>query len=161
MAARALALAGLILFSFTAEAASTDAEFPLALSNAAHARMTASSDRFLVVWTDTSTGALQVRGRLVRASDGQATGGSFVIASGMIDDPQPAVASDGTNFFVVWRNTTTADGARLFGVRVDPSGKVIAPGAFVICPRLASDGTDSGGLYGTNPRFPAALWTGA
>lgn len=133
-------------------------EFPLALSGASDARIAASGSMFLVVWTDRSGSSTNVRGRLVRASDGQATGGSFVIAGSAADESNPAVASDGSGFFVVWRQGSPPD---LRGARVSESGAVLDPGGFEIVPPVGGGEPSYSFTWDTDPADAAVDWNGS
>ena len=81
--------------------------------------------------------------------------GEFIIDSSIVYIPAPfdqfyhAIATDGTNYLVVWedyRNSFTD----IYGARVDPSGRVLDPGGIEVCtayyyqwnPAIAFDGSN-------------------
>ena len=67
------------------------------------------------------------------------------------DQQRPAVASDGTNFFVVWEDRRNSDTMwDIFGARVSPGGEVLDPGGIPIS------------TYPENYQHdPAVAWDGA
>src|ERR1019366_923845 len=92
-----------------------------------------AAGRYLVVWNDFSNGT-NVYGQLVSAN-GTMIGGNFVICPLMTGQYQKgsAVASDGTNFLVVWQYSTSGanqDTNITHGVFVSSAGAVGTP--FVI-----------------------------
>jgi hypothetical protein len=111
--------------------------------------------QYLVVWTDArnlATTDLDIYGTFVTTGAVVSPPAGFVISTGSSGEQQPATASNGTNYLVVWqdyRNGATT-GADLYGVRVSTGGVVLDLSALPIStaasdqisPAVASDGTD-------------------
>lgn len=121
--------------------------------NHAVAAASSSSDGgFLVAWVHHGPVA-EVRGARLDASGTVLNPGGVIVSSGIVDNP--AVASNGVEYLVVWedgRNTGEALRPDVFGARItaggvvlDPSGIPIAlaslPTTFKQRPAVASDGT--------------------
>ncbi len=102
---------------------------------------------YVVVWAEGSGGSRDIRGTRVSPSGTVLDDPSIPIATAMEDDLEPAVASDGASFLVVW---TRSGGATpgIYATRVSDSGTVL----------------DAGGIWvGTNPgpvQSPAVAWNG-
>lgn len=107
-----------------------------------------AAPNYLVVWTENTAGQ-QVHGRFVAPAG--TMGGIFTVNAtpGMSDHPKK-VATDGTNFFVVWGDSdVTLEDQDLFGQLVAPSGAllgsvfpiVVAPGNQFL-PYIAFDGVN-------------------
>ena len=104
--------------------------------------VTSNGNDFLVVWTDHRGTDWDIYGSRVSAAGEVLDGSGFAICSDPGDQTQPAVASDGTNYLVVW---TSSGGAGVFGARVSPQGIVLDPEGFRVeslgaDPRVAFDG---------------------
>jgi hypothetical protein len=108
----------------------------------------ASDSGWLVVWTDTRVGSDVLGARV-------SLGGAVLDPAGIPIAPlygsqlQPAVASDGTDYFVVWLNIADIDSS-VCGVRVSAGGQVIGSGI-----RVAGDNSQ-----GTRPAEPAVAFDG-
>jgi len=92
---------------------------------------------YLVVWEYTPNGIGDIYGRLV-ASDGTLLGDHFLIRGGASDQTDPAVATDGTDFFVVWEQAPAGGAASIQGCVVFSNGSV-GP---VVAPVTPADGVE-------------------
>ena len=76
-------------------------------------------------------------------------GGSFPVTTGPVHQTEPVIASNGSNYLVVWTETGS-NGASIYGARVAPTGGAIDNAGFVIgtsnrerqAPAVAANGTD-------------------
>jgi hypothetical protein len=84
------------------------------------------ADRYFVVWADKRLGYsdLDVFGQMV-SSDGQFLGSMRTIASGSANQMYPAVCSDGSRFFVVWREGMMAICGQWFDMFGSPVGDIL------------------------------------
>jgi hypothetical protein len=98
----------------------------------------AGAGQFLVAWEASADLDVDVLAARVPSSGPAAADAGRLLSSGAAAETDPAVAFDGTNFLVVWRDTrdfasrqTGIVGARVTpaGVVLDPSGIVVADGA--------------------------------
>lgn len=114
-----------------------------------------AGNRYLVAWSQwTSSGQDNVRGQLSDASL-LSQGATFNIASHTDYEIHPDVASNGSQFFVVWDryNTCCVGGAsKTYGTRVTTSGSVLDAS-----PGLAIYDTNGYGFQGSSP---AVCWDG-
>ncbi len=97
------------------------------------------SSTFLVVWFNAydSVASWDVKARVVSYS-GVLQGEKFVIGNGEQMEFFPSVASDGTDFLVVWCNRPDPNGeGDVYGARVDSSGALLDLDGFAICTALA------------------------
>ncbi|HSJ56560.1 MAG TPA: hypothetical protein VLC95_05240 [Anaerolineae bacterium] len=78
---------------------------------------------YLVVWQHTPNGVGDIYGRLVTAG-GALLGDRFLIRGGASDQTDPAVATDGTDFFVVWEQAPSGGAASIQGCAVFSDGSV-------------------------------------
>ena len=132
-------------------------EFLIA-EHASQAQVATVDGKFLVVWTDGPDGARSVRGRIFRASDGEADGPSFQIADAL-DDAEPSVAPGDTEFLATWTRTAEVD--PVFGpkteiraVRISTDGEIRDPIPLL----LRDNGPDE-----TSPLLPSSssvAWNG-
>ena len=81
----------------------------------------------LVVWVAQAGGEKSILGKRLDADGSVLDAAPIVIAAAPGAEETPAVASDGTGFFVVWY---TADGVK--GTRVSAGGQVLDPGGIPI-----------------------------
>ena len=84
---------------------------------------------FLVVWADHGSGDGRVEANRVSRAGEVLDGRGFVIADAADTSNAPAVAFDGTNFFVVW------GAGDIFAARVSPAGTLLDPEAIAIAAR--------------------------
>ena len=105
---------------------------------------------YLVVWEDqrtSTTTASDIYGTRVTREGKILDAAGIAISRRLGPDTSPAVAFDGTNFFVVWKRL----GQDIYGSRVSGSGEVIDPAGIRIStgngsedsPAIAFDGTDN------------------
>lgn len=116
-----------------------------------HPAAVAGSRGALVVWdgsaVGSSTASVDIFARRLSV-DGAVTGEQLLLSRGPVERASPAVASDGTQFLVVWYERRTPDGA-LYAARVQADGTVIDPVGIVVRdphrpgsePRIAFNGT--------------------
>lgn len=111
-----------------------------------------SASGFLVVWTDARTGAngLDIYATRLSSAGDVLDPDGIIIAAGIGNQVEPAVASNGTDFLVVWSGPDGSGGSDIFGARVSGAGAVLDPGGITICgepdlqsnPAVASNGAD-------------------
>lgn len=109
-----------------------------------------SDGGYLVAWADarsmTSTdifaALLELDGRLSDA-------GIFAVASGPADQGGPAVASNGTDYLVVWQDESADAGSNLRGARVSAAGGALDPAGIDIS------------IGGGRQSAPALIWNGS
>jgi hypothetical protein len=89
-------------------------------------------ENYLVVWQDWREGAWMVYGARVDADGNVLDPDGFPIAGGEEWVGSPAVASDGTNFFVVWSHFKPETFYDMYGTRVTPDGEVLDLGGILI-----------------------------
>lgn len=123
-------------------------DFEVSVAAGKDASVAFRAPNYLVVWTENTAGQ-QVRGRFV--SPAGTMGSEFTVnaSPGMSDHPKK-VATDGTNFFVVWSDNVTSEDLDFFGQLVSPSGTLLggvmpintaAPGVQYF-PYIAYDGVN-------------------
>jgi hypothetical protein len=88
---------------------------------------------YLVVWQDWKDGNWTVYGARVDQDGNVLDPDGFFIAGGLEWAVYPAVASDGTNFFVVWSQYKSEVSYDIYGTRVTPDGEVLDPDGILIC----------------------------
>lgn len=82
-------------------------------------------ENYLVVWQDWREGSWSVYGARVDADGNVLDPDAFPIAGGAEWVGSPAVAWDGTNFFVVWSHYKPETFYDIYGTRVTPDGEVL------------------------------------
>lgn len=96
--------------------------------------------RLVVAWVD--QGALShgadVVGRFAN-TDLTPIGGEFRISTSANWQDQPALAFDGTNYLVVWRDKRNSAIDDIYGVRVSPTGVVLDPQGIAIATQVSYD----------------------
>ncbi len=112
------------------------------------------SNNYLVVWEDYRNNPYtsDIYGARITPGGQVLDPSSIQISSGGVEQRQPSVAFDGSNFFVVWRDfrrmETSTSG--IFGSRVTQSGQVLDPSGLMIadtgrhkgCPSIAFGDTN-------------------
>ena len=88
---------------------------------------------YLVVWQDWRDGNMAIYGARVDLEGNVLDPDGFLIAGGSESAMFPTVASDGTNFFVVWSHDKLDTFYDIYGARVTPDGEVLDPGGILIC----------------------------
>lgn len=153
------------VFAASASSALDTGEFPIGGARAEGAEVAAAADRFLVVWTDRTGLTGDVRGMILRASDGQPEGRSFPIAASALEEREPTVASDGYGFLVGWVQGSPPE---MRVARVSKDGDVIDPGGILTLGAWSGCGDDASSYEPTRVRSPrlasngtewAATWT--
>jgi hypothetical protein len=104
---------------------------------------------FLVVWEDDRSGSGHIYGARVTPQGAVLDSAGLIISQTVDDQYAPALASDGTNFLVVWGDNRTYFGD-VYGARVTPAGVVLDPSGIPIStgagtqsgPSLAFDGAN-------------------
>jgi hypothetical protein len=85
---------------------------------------------FFVVWADTRSGTSDIYGaRVTTAGVVLDAGGIQITKTATTGENDPALAFDGTNYFVVWG---TSPGAGVRGARVSTSGVVLDPAGIAV-----------------------------
>ncbi len=105
-------------------------------------------DNYFVFWDDGRNRNQDIYGARVRPSGEVIDTAGIVIISGAGDQVQPAVAYDGTNYFVVWDDYRTGSKHEVYGARVTPAGAVVDSGGILI---ISAPG---------NQRFPVVDFDG-
>ncbi|UCF78105.1 MAG: hypothetical protein JSW03_08325 [Candidatus Eiseniibacteriota bacterium] len=101
----------------------TDARSPAVASSDSH---------FLVVWHDIRGGETDVYGARVTFSGDVLDPGGFLICGERNEQTEVAVASDGTDFLVIWQDRRLANWS-IYGSRVDASGGVLDVFGIPVC----------------------------
>ncbi|MBN1208055.1 MAG: tandem-95 repeat protein, partial [Myxococcaceae bacterium] len=112
-----------------------------------------SGTDYLVVWTDDRGGDMDIYGARVSQAGAVLDSTGIPIARALNSQQNPAVAFDGTNYFVVWSDGRRGSGVDLYGARVSPAGSVLDPTGRVVAnstvftlmmdfPAIAFDGTN-------------------
>ena len=96
------------------------------------AKVAWGGENYLVVWQDWREGTWMVYGARVDADGNVLDPDGFPIAGGAEWVGSPAVASDGTNFFVVWSHYKPETFYDIYGTRVTPEGDVLDLGGIMI-----------------------------
>ncbi|MFT3775395.1 MAG: MYXO-CTERM sorting domain-containing protein [Minicystis sp.] len=113
-----------------------------AIKNQITPRLAWMAPSYLVVWQDTRADFGDIYAARVDATGAVLDPNGLPIATSASTDARPAVAGDGTNFFVAW----SANSNGLRGTRVAPDGSVLDAGGIAIYssaidqPSLAFDG---------------------
>jgi hypothetical protein len=105
---------------------------------------------FLVVWAQSPDSSREVCGARVGPDGVVLDSSRIVISSSSLSHAYPAVAFDGTNFFVVWGQSHGPYTYDIYGSRVTPDGAVLDPVGIAIstasydqfAPAAAFDGTN-------------------
>jgi hypothetical protein len=107
---------------------------------------------FLVVWSDDRNRADygDIYGTRLTPDGTPLDSNGIAVSTGANDQYEPAVAFDGTNFLVVWRDWRIGSGYDIFGIRLSPNGIALDSVSFAIAdvagdqyyPAVAFDGTD-------------------
>jgi hypothetical protein len=94
-----------------------------------------NSSTFLVVWdsTQNTVDGFDVKAKVV-SNEGIPQGNKFVVGNGLQCEFYPSVASDGTDFLVVWFNRPYANGeGDIYGARVSSNGDMLDTNGIAIC----------------------------
>jgi len=111
-----------------------------------------NGSQYLVAWSDerdASTTGWDIYAARVNADGAIMDPGGIPVARSPGDQGEPTIASDGTNFLVVWSGESEAHSSvGVFGARVSSTGQVLD------APEIAISTTG-------NERSPAAAWNGS
>jgi len=125
----AILIVGINCFSYFQSSLSLNTETFLASPVAGNQRYPVSSYAngvHLVAWqegNETWGGDSQIRGLIV--SNAGVYGSSFLISNAADVQENPAIATDGTNFLVVWQDFRNGSNYDVWGARVNSSGTVL------------------------------------
>ena len=106
---------------------------------------------FLVVWDDNRRGECDIYGARLSQAGNVLDPAGIPISSAAYGQHNPALAFDGTNFLVVWKDWRNIWSADIYGARMTSGGAVLDPSGIVISatsdnkgePAVASDGSTS------------------
>ncbi|HSA32286.1 MAG TPA: DUF4215 domain-containing protein [bacterium] len=104
---------------------------------------------YLVVWHDVRTGSWDIYGGRVATNGTVLDGTGVAISAAGNNQNYPVVASDGTNYFVVWLDYRSG-GSDIYGARVDTYGNTTDPLGILVSnatnsqelPSIVFDGTN-------------------
>jgi len=89
---------------------------------------------YLVVWQDNRAGtSLDLWGARLSMSAKVLDPIGIAVTKATGDQADPAVAFDGTNFLVVWRDERSGSGADIYGARISKAGAVLDGAGVAIC----------------------------
>jgi hypothetical protein len=95
--------------------------------------VTSYSGQWLVAWYDNRNGSNDIYGSRINASGTVMDASGFPISFSAQTQGKPAVASDGTNYLVVWHETEDdGNSTDIYGMRIDASGNQLDPDAIAI-----------------------------
>ena len=103
---------------------------------------------YLVAWSDDNSGNLDLFGARVDPSGTVLDPTGINVSSAPGDQDVPAIASNGTDFLVVWSDTRSGSTSDVYGSRVSGAGSVLNTAGL---PVSAASGDQS---------FPAVAWNG-
>ncbi len=108
-----------------------------------------AGDEFLLVWSALTGSSTNILGQRFTPELQPLDPEPFTISNAVNYQYRPAVASNGTHFFVAWHDARHGSGARVFGSRVSHGGAVLDPRGIDI----------SGTTIGSYPT-PDVAWDG-
>jgi hypothetical protein len=105
---------------------------------------------FLVVWTDDRSGPSDIYGARVSGAGSVLDPAGIAISTAANGQTAPAVASNATDFLVVWQDSRSGTSYDIYGARVSGAGSVLDPAGipirttagYQIAPAVAWNGTD-------------------
>jgi MYXO-CTERM domain-containing protein len=100
-----------------------------AASDQATPRVAWMAPSYLVVWEDKRNDAGDIYGARVATNGSVLDPNGFIVNAGTSEQRTPAVASDGTDYLVVWQNTSNFACA---GARVSAAGAVLDAAGFAV-----------------------------
>ena len=103
---------------------------------------------FLVVWGDLRNGNWDVYGTRVGLDGSVLDPNGIVISAAASHQCAATIASDGTNYLVVWEDSRNGDD--IYGARVSPSGVVLDPDGLAISTAAGGQGLPAVVFGGTN-----------
>jgi hypothetical protein len=104
---------------------------------------------YLVAWEDLRDGSWDLYGARLETDGSLLDSSGIAISVGPCDEGGPAIASDGTSYFVVWQDSRNGSDD-IYGARLDPDGRVLDPSGIPLvtsdldlrAPDVAFDGTN-------------------
>jgi hypothetical protein len=105
---------------------------------------------WLISWHDSRNDHKDIFGIRIATTGTVLDGAAFLISSSSIDQAEPAIAYDGTNYLVVWHEWREASLYDIRATRVSPSGTVLDPAGIVICMQATDAMYPAVGFDGTN-----------
>ena len=105
---------------------------------------------YLVVWTDSRSGSYDIYGARVSVGGVVLDPGGIAISTAASYQGRPAVAFDGTNYFVVWEDYRSGSNWDIYGARVSVAGVVLNPGGIAISTATGDQELPTVGFDGTN-----------
>ena len=129
--------------------------------------LASNGTNYLAVWADDRAGDVDVYGARVSAAGAVLDATGIVIAEALNAQQAPAVAFDGTNYFVVWSDGRRGSGTDIYGARVSQAGVVLEPNGVAVStstafgllkdnPAVAFDGTNYLILWEEQTSFTAS-----
>jgi hypothetical protein len=114
-------------------------------------RVASNGSNYLVVWTElrSLTGA-DIYGARVSTAGAVLDTSGIAISALSQDEAEPAVGSNGTDYFVAWTDYSSGSDTQIYGARVSGAGVVQDTPALALCtqttnqymPRVSHDGTN-------------------
>ncbi|ATB31292.1 PKD domain-containing protein [Melittangium boletus] len=121
----------------------------LAANNETASAVAFDGTNYLAVWQDDRNGSSDIFGVQVSPLGVPLTPSGIAIGTGTRAQTQPAVAFDGTNYFVVWTEGNDGD-ADIRGARVSKAGNLIDAVAVTISARAGTQKSPAVAFDGTN-----------
>jgi large repetitive protein len=117
-----------------------------------HPALAFGGENFLVVWEDScGSRGWDIYGARVTPQGEVLDPAGFAVAQAGSDQWHPAVASDGTNYLVVWQDDRSGSTwSDVYGVRVTPGGKVLDSAEIVISGAVHQQGFPAVAFDGVN-----------
>jgi len=104
---------------------------------------------YLVLWQNQDIGIRDIYGGRVNRQGVVLDPDGFIVSATAGDEEQPAAASDGNNFLVVWADSRNAN-RDIYGARVTGSGAVLDTAGIEICSALGAQDCPAVEYDGTN-----------
>ncbi len=98
-----------------------------------HVNLAWDGQNYLAVWQDWRNEDWAIYGARVDPNGSLLDPDGFLIAGGSEWALYPAVASDGSNFFVVWSHDKPWTSYDVYGTRITPDGEILDPDGILIC----------------------------
>ncbi len=114
-------------------------------------RVGSNGSNYLVVWAEAqSTNAWDIHGARVTTEGAVLDPTGIVISGEAREQYAPDVASNGSDYFVVWTDYRSGGNNDIYGARVSGAGEVLDPSGLALCtataqeysPKVAFDGTN-------------------
>src|SRR6266545_1234335 len=106
---------------------------------------------YLVAWQDGRSGAGEdIYGARVSPAGAVLDPGGIAISTAPGVQQYPALAFDGTSYFVAWQDGRSGAGDDIYGARVSPAGAVLDPGGIAISTAADDQGVPALAFEGTN-----------